>query len=80
MSGKEQVQKSKSTQKREEVLEETKKTDEAEAEKLKEELDAMLDEIDSVLEENAEEFIKGYVLEGRRIDLARPLGRILQNV
>jgi ubiquitin-like protein Pup len=34
------------------------------AEKLKEEMDDILDEIDSVLEENAEEFVKSYVQKG----------------
>ena len=33
-------------------------------EKLKGEMDEILDEIDSVLEENAEEFIKSYVQKG----------------
>ena len=33
-------------------------------EKLKEEMDDLLDEIDSVLEENAEEFVRGYVQKG----------------
>ena len=33
-------------------------------EKLKEEMDEILDEIDSVLEENAEEFVKSYVQKG----------------
>jgi ubiquitin-like protein Pup len=33
-------------------------------EKLTEDVDAMLDEIDSVLEENAEEFVRGYVQKG----------------
>jgi prokaryotic ubiquitin-like protein Pup len=33
-------------------------------EALKEEMDEILDEIDSVLEENAEEFIKSYVQKG----------------
>ena len=33
-------------------------------EKLKGELDDLLDEIDSVLEENAEEFVKNYVQKG----------------
>jgi ubiquitin-like protein Pup len=33
-------------------------------EKLGEEVDDMLDEIDSVLEENAEEFVRGYVQKG----------------
>ena len=34
------------------------------AQKLKEEMDDILDEIDSVLEENAEEFVKSYVQKG----------------
>jgi prokaryotic ubiquitin-like protein Pup len=34
------------------------------AEKLKGEMDEILDEIDEVLEENAEEFIKSYVQKG----------------
>jgi prokaryotic ubiquitin-like protein Pup len=33
-------------------------------EKIKAELDDLLDEIDSVLEDNAEEFVKGYVQKG----------------
>ena len=33
-------------------------------EKLKSELDDLLDEIDEVLEENAEEFVKSYVQRG----------------
>jgi prokaryotic ubiquitin-like protein Pup len=33
-------------------------------EKLKEEMDRLVDEIDSVLEENAEEFVKSYVQRG----------------
>ena len=32
--------------------------------RLDEDVDAILDEIDDVLEENAEEFIKGYVQKG----------------
>jgi prokaryotic ubiquitin-like protein Pup len=34
------------------------------AEALKEELDDLLDEIDSVLEENAEEFVRNYIQKG----------------
>ena len=34
------------------------------AAELKEEMDGILDEIDSVLEENAEEFVKSYVQKG----------------
>ena len=33
-------------------------------EKLTEDVDAILDEIDDVLEENAEEFVRGYVQKG----------------
>jgi len=33
-------------------------------EKLSAQMDALLDEIDDVLEENAEEFVKGYVQRG----------------
>ena len=33
-------------------------------EKLKSELDDLLDEIDEVLEENAEEFVKSYIQKG----------------
>ena len=33
-------------------------------EKLKEELDDLLDEIDTVLEDNAEDFVKSYVQKG----------------
>ena len=36
----------------------------ARGEKLKEEMDEILDEIDAVLEENAEEFVKSYVQKG----------------
>lgn len=33
-------------------------------EKLSEDVDAILDEIDGVLEENAEEFVRGYIQKG----------------
>ncbi len=36
----------------------------ARREKVSEDVDDLLDEIDSVLEENAEEFIRGYVQKG----------------
>ncbi len=36
----------------------------ARGEKLKGEMDEILDEIDAVLEENAEEFVKSYVQKG----------------
>jgi ubiquitin-like protein Pup len=39
-------------------------TEAPKGQKLKEEMDEILDEIDQVLEENAEEFIKSYVQKG----------------
>ena len=39
-------------------------TSTSKGEKLKDEMDDILDEIDSVLEENAEEFVKSYVQKG----------------
>jgi prokaryotic ubiquitin-like protein Pup len=46
-----------------EVVEEVPTTSES-GEKIKGELDELLDEIDEVLESNAEEFVKGYVQKG----------------
>ena len=46
-----------------EVVEETPATSE-QGEKIKAELDDLLDEIDEVLESNAEEFVKSYVQKG----------------
>jgi ubiquitin-like protein Pup len=46
-----------------EVVEETPPTSES-GEKLKAELDDLLDEIDEVLETNAEDFVKSYVQKG----------------
>jgi prokaryotic ubiquitin-like protein Pup len=61
-----QEQERKQAEKREQ--DKTAEAEQAEAttkgEKLKEEMDDILDEIDSVLEENAEEFIKSYVQKG----------------
>ena len=47
----------------EEEVEETPTTSES-GEKIKAELDDLLDEIDEVLETNAEEFVKSYVQKG----------------
>lgn len=60
----EREQKRKSSSAREEVVaaEEPAKADSGE--KIKAELDGLLDEIDDVLEENAEEFVKAYVQKG----------------
>jgi ubiquitin-like protein Pup len=49
--------------KTEEVVEETPATSDK-GEKLKAELDDLLDEIDEVLEDNAEEFVRNYVQKG----------------
>lgn len=51
----------------EEEVEEAPPTDPEAAEhqqKLTEDVESMLDEIDDVLEENAEEFVRGYVQKG----------------
>ena len=58
----ERVQKSKSQVRREALQAESVKTTSKDA--LKDDLDALLDEVDDVLETNAEEFIKGYVQKG----------------
>lgn len=60
------VTKSKSTAKREAVLTEAEKKAAAnlEAERLKAETDALMDEIDGLLEENAEQFVRDYVQKG----------------
>jgi ubiquitin-like protein Pup len=48
---------------REEVVEDAPAASER-GEKLKEDIDDLLDEIDSVLEDNAEEFVRSYVQKG----------------
>lgn len=40
------------------------KSDEKKSDEIKEDLDDLLDEIDGVLETNAEEFVKNYVQKG----------------
>lgn len=61
----ERTQKQKPTTERrtEEVVEEAPASTER-GEKIKAELDDLLDEIDEVLESNAEEFVKSYVQKG----------------
>jgi prokaryotic ubiquitin-like protein Pup len=49
---------------REEVVEEELPASSERGEKLKEDIDDLLDEIDSVLEDNAEEFVRSYVQKG----------------
>lgn len=63
MPKRERIEKQKSTQVRKETVEEApaKKID---TEALKTEMDDILDEIDSVLEVNAEEFVRSYVQKG----------------
>ena len=48
----------------EEEVEETAPAGTEKGEKLKAELDDLLDEIDEVLEENAEDFVRSYVQKG----------------
>ncbi len=49
---------------REEVVDEELTGSSERGEKLKEDIDDLLDEIDSVLEDNAEEFVRSYVQKG----------------
>jgi prokaryotic ubiquitin-like protein Pup len=49
---------------REEVVDEEVAAKSERGEKLKEDIDDLLDEIDSVLEDNAEEFVRSYVQKG----------------
>ena len=62
MAEREQKRKT-TTERSEEVVEEVPATS-ATGEKLKAELDDLLDEIDEVLEDNAEEFVRNYVQKG----------------
>ena len=62
MAERQQKQKA-APQKTEETVEEAGPTGK-QGEKIKAELDDLLDEIDEVLEENAEEFVKSYVQKG----------------
>jgi prokaryotic ubiquitin-like protein Pup len=49
---------------REQQIEEVAPADAEKAEKLKGDIDDLLDEIDSVLEDNAEDFVRNYVQKG----------------
>ncbi len=51
-------------QRSEENIEEEAPASSERGEKLKAEIDDILDEIDDVLEDNAEEFVRGYVQKG----------------
>ena len=58
-----ELKKKQATQRTEETVEEAPATSDK-GEKLKAELDDLLDEIDEVLEDNAEEFVRNYVQKG----------------
>jgi ubiquitin-like protein Pup len=63
MAEREQVQRpTTTTESTEELAELT--ADSARADQLKSDLDSLLDEIDEVLEDNAEEFVRNYVQKG----------------
>jgi prokaryotic ubiquitin-like protein Pup len=55
---------SRSTEAETEVVEEATPASSERGEKIKAELDDLLDEIDEVLEDNAEEFVRNYVQKG----------------
>lgn len=59
-----QAQVTKKVAQRESATPERQETTSIDATEVAAELDDILDEIDSVLEENAEEFVKGYVQKG----------------
>jgi ubiquitin-like protein Pup len=63
MPEREQIKKPTTTRTEEEVVEETPASNK-QGEKIKAELDELLDEIDEVLEENAEDFVRSYVQKG----------------
>jgi ubiquitin-like protein Pup len=63
MAEREMKKKSTPAREDEEVVEEAPTTSE-QGEKIKAELDDLLDEIDDVLEANAEDFVKSYVQKG----------------
>jgi prokaryotic ubiquitin-like protein Pup len=58
-----ELKKKQATERTDEAVEEVPTTSVA-GEKLKAELDDLLDEIDEVLEDNAEEFVRNYVQKG----------------
>ena len=63
MAEREQIKKQSPARSDDEVVEEVPATNKK-GEELKAELDDLLDEIDEVLEENAEEFVRSYVQKG----------------
>ncbi len=63
MAERKQIKKESTTKKDEEV-EDVAPANNEQGEKLKAEMDDLLDEIDEVLDSNAEEFVKSYVQKG----------------
>jgi ubiquitin-like protein Pup len=63
MAEREQIKRQAPTRETDEVVEEAPRAS-ATGEKLKAELDDLLDEIDEVLETNAEDFVKSYIQKG----------------
>ena len=63
MAEREQIKK-KSSKKAEEDVEDVAPAGSEQGDKLKAEMDDLLDEIDEVLDSNAEEFVKSYVQKG----------------
>ena len=63
MAEREQKKKQTTAREKEEAVEEAPATGK-QGEKIKAELDELLDEIDEVLEENAEDFVRSYVQKG----------------
>lgn len=63
MAEREQIKRQTPKRESEEVVDEAPATSET-GEKIKDEIDDLLDEIDEVLESNAEDFVKGYVQKG----------------
>ena len=64
MAEREQIKKSSSSRSEDTAVEEVGSTATKKGVELKAELDDLLDEIDEVLEENAEEFVRSYVQKG----------------
>ena len=60
----EREQKKKSTERTDEIVTEELPTSSESSEKLKSDMDDLLDEIDEVLETNAEDFVKSYIQKG----------------
>ena len=62
MSEQERIQRTKATRDRDDVVDV--RAESSRGDQLKADLDDLLDEIDDVLEENAEEFVRSYIQKG----------------